>query len=168
MLLYLMRHGIAVDRNDPKCPPDAKRPLTDKGVKRTAAAAAGLARMITAPDVIVSSPYRRAEETAELVADAFELSRKDIVYTKALLPEANPSELFAFLEKYNGQSVMCTGHAPNLDLVLASAIGAKRMSVTGMKKAAVACLNFSALRAGLADLLWLAEPRLLRALAGED
>lgn len=168
MLLYLMRHGIAVDRGDPKCPPEAKRPLTEKGARRTAAAAQGLVRMIDPPELIVSSPYVRARQTAELVADAFSIKHKDIAQTPALLPEANPRELFEFLEAHNGKTVLCAGHAPNLDLVLGSALGSKRMSVTAMKKAAVACLKFSALRAGLADLLWLAEPRLLRALAGEE
>lgn len=167
MLVYLMRHGIAVDRADPDCPPEAKRPLTEKGARRTLAAAKGLARMVQAPDVIVSSPYRRAEETAQLVAEAFSLDRKRIERTPALLPEANPSELFAYLEQHSGKTVLCSGHAPNLDLVLAASLGAKRMSVTALKKAAVACLQFSALRAGLADLLWLAEPRFLRALADQ-
>jgi phosphohistidine phosphatase SixA len=30
--LYLIRHGIAVDREDPNCPPDTERPLTPKGL----------------------------------------------------------------------------------------------------------------------------------------
>jgi phosphohistidine phosphatase SixA len=28
MHLYLIRHGIAIDREDPNCPPDTERPLT--------------------------------------------------------------------------------------------------------------------------------------------
>jgi phosphohistidine phosphatase SixA len=31
MRLYLIRHGIAMDREDPKCPPDTERALTPKG-----------------------------------------------------------------------------------------------------------------------------------------
>jgi hypothetical protein len=39
MRLYLMRHGIAIDREDPDCPPDPERYLTPKGIQRTRAAA---------------------------------------------------------------------------------------------------------------------------------
>ena len=39
MILYLVRHGIAVDPNDPKSPPEPERPLTAKGVQKTRAAA---------------------------------------------------------------------------------------------------------------------------------
>jgi len=42
MHVYLIRHGIAVDREDPICPPDTERPLTPKGMKRSHAAALGL------------------------------------------------------------------------------------------------------------------------------
>ena len=35
MLLYIVRHGIAIDREDPKCPSDPERYLTADGIKRT-------------------------------------------------------------------------------------------------------------------------------------
>ena len=42
MILYIVRHGIAIDRTDPKSPPEAERPLTAKGVQKSRAAALGL------------------------------------------------------------------------------------------------------------------------------
>ena len=45
MILYIVRHGIAVDRDDPKCPPEAERPLTAEGVKKTRSAALGMKSM---------------------------------------------------------------------------------------------------------------------------
>jgi len=44
MILYIVRHGIAIDRTDPKSPPEAERPLTAKGVQKSRAAALGFAR----------------------------------------------------------------------------------------------------------------------------
>ena len=66
MLLYLVRHGIAVDREDPNSPPDPERPLTPRGMKRTHAAALGLAAMKIEPDAVLTSPWLRAVQTAQL------------------------------------------------------------------------------------------------------
>ena len=74
MILYLVRHGIAVDRNDPKSPPEPERPLTAKGVQKTRAAALGLQALGAKPDVLITSPYVRAAQTAEIFAEALGFS----------------------------------------------------------------------------------------------
>src|SRR5277367_870696 len=70
MLLYLVRHGIAVDPNDPKSPPEPERPLTAKGVQKTRAAALGLQALGVKPDVLLSSPYVRAANRRNFRRDA--------------------------------------------------------------------------------------------------
>ena len=65
MLLYLVRHGIAMDREDPNCPPDTERALTPRGMKRTHAAALGLLALKVKPDAALTSPgWLRAAQTA--------------------------------------------------------------------------------------------------------
>jgi len=62
MILYLVRHGIAVDREDPQAPSEPERPLTAKGVQKTRAAALGLQSLHVKPDVLITSPYVRAAQ----------------------------------------------------------------------------------------------------------
>ena len=69
MLLYLVRHGIAMDREDPNCPPDTERPLTPRGMKRTHAAALGLLAMKVKPDAVLTSPWLRSVQTAEIFCE---------------------------------------------------------------------------------------------------
>ena len=42
MQLYIVRHGIAIDREDPKSPPDPDRYLTEEGIERTKQVAKGI------------------------------------------------------------------------------------------------------------------------------
>ena len=46
MQLYIVRHGIAIDREDPKCPPDPDRYLTEEGIEKTKQVAKGIAALV--------------------------------------------------------------------------------------------------------------------------
>ncbi len=93
MILYLVRHGIAVDPNDPKSPPEPERPLTAKGVQKTRAAALGLSVLGIKPDVMITSPYVRATQTAEIFAETLGFSPAKIRVHDALKPAGNPAEI---------------------------------------------------------------------------
>lgn len=163
MLVYLVRHGIAVDREDPDCPPDAERPLTKKGAQKARQVLSGLLEMGAKPAAILSSPLVRAWQTAEIAATVFRFSKEKIRRTDALLPEAEPAGLLKELARLNAEEVLCTGHAPHLDEFLALATG-HRSSFTALKKAGVACLEFESPAPGRAVLYALYPPRTLRAL----
>ena len=64
MEIYVVRHGIAIDREDPKCPPDPERYLTEEGIEKTKRVAAAVAALSATPDLLLSSPYVRATQTA--------------------------------------------------------------------------------------------------------
>src|SRR5688572_10358211 len=113
MIVVLFRHGIAQDREDPASPPEAERRLTPKGIERTCEAARGLARLGVRPDAVLSSPYRRARETAEIALKKLGVERRDVVLTDALLPEAPPGDLLRVLERLDVGCVLCAGHAPH-------------------------------------------------------
>jgi phosphohistidine phosphatase len=164
MLLYLMRHGLAIDREDPECPADPRRFLTRKGVERTRSAAMGLRALGVEVDVILSSPYLRAVQTAEIAADALQYPRARIRQTDALLPPAKPQDLMKEVQRLKSGQVLCAGHAPNLDEVIAFAIG-MRAPCTSLKKAGVACLEMESCAEGKGILLWLHTPKSLRLLA---
>jgi phosphohistidine phosphatase len=163
MLLYLIRHGIAIDRSDPKSPPEAERPLTAKGVQKTRTAALGLAELGAKPDVFISSPYVRAVQTAEIVAEALGFSADKIRFTDALKPAANPAEIVKEIQRIRAKEIACFGHAPHMDLAIAQLSGARAV-FTELKKAGAACFEHSAPH-GRWLLRWLVTPKILRDLA---
>ena len=98
MNLYLLRHGIAVDPGTPGILSDADRPLTAKGEEKLAQITKAMAALELSFDLILSSPYLRARQTAEIVADAFN-ARKRIEFTDSLTPGANPKKLIELLKR---------------------------------------------------------------------
>jgi phosphohistidine phosphatase len=163
MLLYLVRHGIAIDRSDAKSPPEADRPLTAKGVQKTRAAALGLVELGAKPDVFLSSPYVRALQTAEIFAEALGFRPEKIRITEALKPAANPAEILKELQHIRAKEIACFGHAPHMDLTITQLSGARGV-FTELKKAGVVCFEHAATR-GRWTLRWLVSPKLLRDLA---
>jgi phosphohistidine phosphatase len=162
MQLYIVRHGIAIDREDPKCPPDPERYLTDEGDEKTKQVAKGVAALQAGVDLLLSSPYVRANQTAEIFAQALDYPRQKIRRTDLLLPGAEPSLLFRELAKEKqASSVFLFGHAPQLDDIIATALGSKR-HVTALKKAGVALIELKRVSPPIGQLVWLATPKLLR------
>jgi phosphohistidine phosphatase len=160
MLLYLVRHGIAIDRTDPKSPPESERQLTAKGVQKTRAAALGLNELGAKPEVFISSPYVRAVQTAEIYAEALGYSPDKIRLSDALKPAANPLEILKEIEKIRAKEIACFGHAPHLDLTIAQLAGSRSV-FTELKKAGVACFEHAASQ-GHWSLRWIVTAKILR------
>jgi phosphohistidine phosphatase len=162
MKLYIVRHGIAIDREDPKCPPDPERYLTEEGIEKTKQVARGVAALGAVVDLLLSSPYVRAMQTAEIFASALEYSKQKIRRTDLLLPGAEISMLFRELAKDKQSStVFLFGHAPHLDEVIATAVGSKH-HLTSLKKAGVALIEMKRVSPPSGQILWMAPPKLLR------
>jgi phosphohistidine phosphatase len=137
--IHLLRHGIAVDRDDPACPADPERYLTDKGKVRTRAAAKGLAAVGIAPDLVLVSPYVRAQQTADIAVEELGAAGARRETVDALTPMGDPARAIEAVRASGGREVLCVGHAPNLDLVAARLLGCDT-AVTHLKKAGVASL----------------------------
>jgi phosphohistidine phosphatase len=162
MQLYIVRHGIAIDREDPKCPPEAERYLTEEGIERTKQVAKGIAALGAHADLMISSPYVRATQTAAIFASALDYPEHKIRHAEILLPGAEPSVLLRELAREkNATSVFCFGHAPHVDALLAAAAGAQR-HVTSMKKAGVAFVELKRVSPPNGQLVWLVTPKLFR------
>lgn len=162
MQLYIVRHGIAIDREDPKCPAEAERYLTEEGVQKTKQVAKGVAALGVTADLLITSPYVRAVQTAEIFADALDYPRQRIRRNELLLPGSEPTLLFRELAREKqASSILVFGHAPHLDGLIAAALGSKR-HLTSLKKAGVALLELKRISPPLGALAWLAIPKLLR------
>jgi phosphohistidine phosphatase len=162
MQLYIVRHGIAIDREDPQSPPEPERFLTEEGIEKTKQVAKGVAEIASVPDLMLSSPYVRAYQTAEIFAKVFDYPKEKITKTDALLPDAEPMQLFRELSRDKDVSVVYVfGHAPHLDDLIATAIASKH-HVSALKKAGVAMLELKRLAPPSAELIWLSTPKILR------
>jgi phosphohistidine phosphatase len=163
MRLYIMRHGIAISRQDSDCPAEAKRYLTAKGLERTREAARGLRAIGIQPTLWLTSPYMRAVQTGEIVCREFGADPARLRKTEALLPNAKPARLIEELAPLRNDQVICFGHAPQVDEFLAFAVGTGTR-FTALKKAGVACLDRDSAAQHTMTLEWLLTSKALRSL----
>ena len=165
MLLYVVRHGIAIDREDPKCPSDPERNLTAEGLTKTREVAKGFAMIEDSPKLFFSSPYVRALQTAEIFAEVLHASKSKITKTESLLPGSEPAAFFRELSpRKSAESAICFGHAPQLDELISFALGTKR-DVTALKKAGAACIELTRVYPPTGTLVWVMTPKALRKLS---
>lgn len=137
MDLYLLRHGIAEDRA--ASGRDADRALTDKGARKvrdvmTRAGAAGIA-----PEQIVTSPYRRARETARVAAEALGFSDA-LIDCEALTPGSTPDAAWDELRAWReSRSLLIVGHEPLWSALYAYLLNAPAL-VVDVKKGSLGCI----------------------------
>jgi phosphohistidine phosphatase len=161
MLLYLMRHGSAVDGSDASVRSDAERSLTDQGRTRVEQVARALEGLGAAPEVILTSPLVRAAQTAQMLARRFPTAK---VRTSAhLSPGSDPSELVDEAAAARVQALACVGHSPHLEAVIARACAGVEFPICELKKAGVACLDLE-VQSRRALLRWLLQPGQVRKL----
>jgi len=164
--LYLVRHGIAEDAAAGT--DDKDRALTSEGTRKMTRAAIGLKRLGIAPDVILSSPLRRAHETAALLAEAILPNRAIEIY-EPLAPGTAAEELMRGLRSHRAvHHLMLVGHQPDLgELASHLLTGSVTLVPLPFKKGAVAAIDVPALpprASGL--LLWFLTSKQLGAIAG--
>jgi phosphohistidine phosphatase len=162
--LYLVRHAIAAERGD-DYPDDGKRPLTERGIKRFRRIAKALADMGVEVDVILSSPFARAKQTAEILSQALP-GHPPIVETDGLLPEAAFSDLAEALGGHaQCGAVAMIGHQPSIGALAARLAGCK--GEFELKKGGACRIDVERLPvSGPGRLKWLATPKLLAGLRG--
>jgi len=131
MEIYLLRHAIAENRQGQR---DSDRALTDVGREKLRrvlkrARAAGVK-----PDLILSSPYRRALETAAAAAAALDYAGK-VVSAQALVPNASPRDVWEEIRRHREESsVLLAGHEPQMSALAAFLLNSPAL-VVEMKKA---------------------------------
>jgi phosphohistidine phosphatase len=166
MNLYLLRHGIAVAKDDPKITTDEERPLTKKGVKRMRKAAKGLRALKIDFDRILTSPLVRARETAEIVARAAKLEKR-LEEIHELAPQTPVEELVSSLAAYReSENILLVGHEPLLSETASFLLTKEKSVRMQLKKGGVCCMEIATLPAeSTAMLQWMMTPRQLRMLA---
>jgi phosphohistidine phosphatase len=164
MMLYLTRHGIAQQREDPSITSDTERALTSKGIKRTQEVARGLLAIGCKPRIICTSPLRRALETAEILVKVLK-PKAPMEVNDFLTPGATVAETVAWLKAQKTDSAMLVGHMPDLADIAAGLLCKESYIDIQFKKAGVCCISLNgAVAEGGGQLEWLLQPRQLRAI----
>jgi len=160
MDLYILRHAIAVNREDPSCPRDSERPLTAKGAAKLRKVVRGMKALGLSFDLILTSPYVRARQTAELVADDLGAATK-VERTPHLAPDGDPRALMDLIGSRpdEGGRILVVGHEPYLGQLISVLVSGDERTAITMKKAGLCRLAIQAPRYGrCASLEWLLTP----------
>ncbi|MFW6336288.1 MAG: phosphohistidine phosphatase SixA [Phycisphaeraceae bacterium] len=136
MKLLIFRHGPAEPRSSDR--PDADRALTREGTEKTRLAAQGLARIVDRPGIILTSPKRRARQTAGILGDVFDLP---IETADALAgDEVRPME--KMLRARPEDALAIVGHEPTLSRLAGQFLGVSpRDGELTLKKAGAIVLH---------------------------
>ncbi len=163
MVLYLIRHGIAEESS--LTGSDADRQLTQRGTLRTAMVAKGLRKLDITFDRIISSPYVRARQTAEILG-RINNYKEDILFDKRLLPHGQFEEVSDLIaENSDAGSLLLVGHEPSMGLII-SGLCAHGHLLLEVKKAATTAVQINRFRPHAAgNLMWSLPPKVLEGLS---
>jgi len=158
--LYILRHGIAEERTGSTPGGDSQRRLTDEGKKKMRRIAKGMKALHLEFDLILSSPFLRAKETAEIVAAVFGIE-KLLNLSSNLAADGNPKELIDELKRnYSKRKrVLLVGHEPYLSRLISLLISGDTGIPIILKKGGLCKLSLASLHYGrCATLDWLLTP----------
>ena len=156
MKVYIVRHGIAEDYHPDG---DAARELTETGRKKAKKMIQFIEKSAK-PDVLLTSPFIRAVQTAELAAGVFGMKKK-VEYSDALLPGSGSSDVLIELCARNEDSVFLFGHNPHLSELVSDLISGGTAEIQ-LKKASITLVDFDGKpEAGRGLLKWMITPGIL-------
>jgi phosphohistidine phosphatase len=153
MNLYLIRHGDAeADKSD------AERGLTKSGAEAVQRTAALVTTKVGSPAIVLSSPLKRALETADFFARGWGVKIEQVDWLQA---GVEPSVVIGELKKRAEQNIALVGHLPNLGLLMGTLVFGLPPKEVVLPKSGVACLSLASLEPGAAKLRWLMAPEMI-------
>jgi phosphohistidine phosphatase len=123
--------------------------------------AQGLRELEEQVDLILTSPYLRATQTAKTLRKAFELKKDSIIETELLSPLGFADQLINEInEKHNeAQSIILVGHEPYLSQLISVLVSGDADMSLNFKKGGVCHLSVDQLRYGrCATMDWMLSP----------
>src|SRR5207302_3690642 len=166
MNLYILRHALAADKADWKGS-DSDRPLTKDGIRKMKKVGKGMRRLDMTVDWILTSPHRRAYDTAVIAAKALKLKNR-LKTSRMLAPDGDMKALIRHLALNfrSWESVLLVGHEPYLGSLMGILVAGNATAGTLLDKAGLAKLSADSFTNGqCAQLEWLLSPNILKKLA---
>jgi phosphohistidine phosphatase len=170
MDMFILRHGEAGKRLTGGNSKDSERALTVAGQKEIAEIANSLKELDVKFDLIISSPLKRAHQTAAIVAKTLKKENKMEAWNE-LKPEGNKQELYRKLSSSTQfkqySSVLIVGHEPYLTDMISDIISDGKggggghiiLKKTGLARIGITSFTSSNLHG---ELKWLLTPRHLK------
>jgi phosphohistidine phosphatase len=177
MQLLIVRHAVAEERDEfaQTGQDDSQRPLTKDGRRKMERGVRGLRAVVRRIDVLATSPYTRAAQTAKIVADAYDAL--DPVTVSELTPEGKYKDFIGWLRGQAAHDLVAiVGHEPHLSGLVSLLLTGRNDPVLVLKKGAACLIEFASdephsdsdaradIGAGKAKLLWSLTPGQLRRL----
>lgn len=159
MQILLLRHGIAADHAPTGR--DADRAITSEGARKLRVVLGHAHAAGVEPSLIVSSPYRRARETAEIAASVCGY-KQDILLSETLEPGGSPEAVWQEIRGHRAESqILLTGHEPLFSALTAYLLNSPALVVDFKKGALVRLDTHSFGAAPRCVLRWMLTPRIL-------
>jgi phosphohistidine phosphatase len=156
--LYVIRHAHALPVHPPEIATDEDRPLSETGRAQVAALAAALRCAGVSIELLLSSPWKRALETAEDLGRHLGIAPAHLETTVHLQGGGSPKKLAKALRGIAADSVAIVGHEPDLGQFLAWLVGSKRAQIELAKASVAHVICDEPPRKGAGRLQWLVTP----------
>jgi phosphohistidine phosphatase len=158
MELYLLRHGIAEEQAGSGRDPD--RALTEEGRHKLRRVMKRAAVAGVSPSLIISSPYKRALETAEIAAEELDYKEK-ILRSGTLVPDSSPPSVWSEIREHSDEpALLLAGHEPLFSQTVAFLLGSTQEMID-FKKAALVRIDIHSFGAQPQGVLqWMLTPKL--------
>jgi phosphohistidine phosphatase len=166
MNLYLVRHADALPLGEQGVTEDEDRPLSEEGLRQARLVGQALKRLGISLDAILTSPLKRAVQTAEELARVLQVPTGAVENCDQLGPNQASKKLAKHLLKLEAQNLALVGHEPDLGQHTAWLIGSKKARLEFAKGAIAFVECDAAPQKGAGALRWLLTPKGLAALAG--
>ncbi len=153
MELYFFRHGDAEPAS--ATVRDEERQLTERGRQETLAVGLALRQAGLQPEAILTSPLRRARQTAEILQEAFVIPAQ---VEPRLAPGCSLGDVQLLLSHHSRGRMMLVGHEPDFGHIVSQLIGGGQVTMAKSGVARVDCERVEP-RAGV--LVWLVGPEVV-------
>lgn len=161
MELYLMQHGTCLSQEI-----DPDQPLSPVGRDQIRKSATAVRNLGLGFDAIVTSPKLRAMQTAEAVAMALGLPGDCLTVSESVKATTRPEETMEFLRTLGAESVLITGHLPNLERLASQLISGHSRLRLGIENGGLLRIDAERIPTDTAQLRWLLSPMQLQLIAG--
>jgi phosphohistidine phosphatase len=137
MNIYLIRHADAEKSSPSK--KDYERKLTPEGISAVKSAAEGWKNLISSFDYIISSPLKRALQTAEIIAKTFQYAKE--IVTDKRIAGGKTEDLIEIANSLDGKEIAFIGHEPDFSKHVSSLISSSGAFLS-FKKGMIAKISF--------------------------
>jgi phosphohistidine phosphatase len=164
MELFILRHGEAEQRSS-SLAGDRKRPLTSSGKLEISEIAKALKIIGLKFDLVITSPLKRAYDTATIVSEVFNIGNKVQVWNE-LAPEGQKTELYRKISELREEYiVLMVGHQPLLGEITDDMIHRGKSSPCNLllKKGGIVRIRLKTKsNVPKGELRWVITPRILK------